>query len=138
MTEKTLPDRERGLATIRAAVAESLALDLDQVAPTSRLVDDLGADSLDFIDLIFTLEKEFDVKLREGEFDFVAKLDFTDPAVLVDGHLTRPVVERLRENLPALDDEPDLDRISPQRVFGLITIETLWIIVERKLQEPAG
>ena len=48
--------RDEGLATVRALVADCLALDPGSVAPESRLVSDLGADSLDFLDLLFRLE----------------------------------------------------------------------------------
>lgn len=119
--------------TVRRIVAESLARDLAEVTPESKLVEDLGADSLDFIDMIFTLEKEFGVKLREGEFDFLARLDFSNPAVLKDGALAPDVVAKLRTWLPALDREPDPSRITPGRLFGLITVETLWIVIRNKL-----
>jgi acyl carrier protein len=79
--------RTEGLATIARQVADSLALDVAGVAPTSRLVTDLGADSLDFFDLLFALEKAFGVKIRESELDFLAKLDVTSPEALKDGFL---------------------------------------------------
>lgn len=119
--------------TIRAAIADSLALDADQIAPESRLTADLGADSLDFIDLIFTLEKRFGVKIREGELDFLSRLDVSSPEVMREGFLTRAALEGLLPWLPALGRQPDLDRITPNQLFSLITVETLCILVERKL-----
>lgn len=122
------------LPAIRKVVAESLALDLGEVTPESRLFEDLGADSLDFIDMIFTLEKEFGVKLREGEFDFLARLDFSNPAVLRDGALTPEAIERLRAWLPALDREPDPAKVTPARLFSLITVESLAIVIRKRVE----
>jgi acyl carrier protein len=122
-------NRDEGIEIIRRAVADSLALDLDEVRAESRLITDLSADSLDFLDLIFTLEEKFSVKLREGELDFLAKLDLSSPETMNGDFLKRDVVDSLTSRLPALRDEPDLDRIKPARLYGLITIETLWLMV---------
>ena len=76
------PDRETILPKIQAIVADSLALDEDEVLLESRLIPDLGADSLDFIDMIFMLEKTFSVKIREGEFNFLSRLDVSSAETL--------------------------------------------------------
>jgi acyl carrier protein len=120
-------------ATVRAVVADSLAVPRDQVTAESRLVDDLGADSLDFIDILFSLEKAFAIKVRESELDFLARLDFSSPEVMKDGYLTAGTVERLREWLPLLDRVPDAARVTPRELFSMITVETLAILIGRKL-----
>jgi hypothetical protein len=100
-------NRDEGIEIIRRAVADSLALDLDEVRAESRLITDLSADSLDFL----------------------AKLDLSSPQTMNGDYLKRDVVDSLVTRLPALRDEPDLDRIKPARLYGLITIETLWLMV---------
>ena len=69
--------RERVLATVRRCIAESLAVPKDEILLESRLVDDLGADSLDFVDIVFMLDAELGIKVRETEFNFLTRLDFT-------------------------------------------------------------
>jgi acyl carrier protein len=123
---------------VRAMVADSLAVDEAGVALQSRLVDDLGADSLDFLDMMFTLEKTFRIGVREAEFDFLSRLDFSDPAVMRDGFLTRETIEKLLPRLPALANVPDRTRITPAQIFSLITVETLCRIVEQALERVAG
>jgi acyl carrier protein len=123
---------------VRAMVADSLAVDEAGVALQSRLVDDLGADSLDFLDMMFTLEKTFRIGVREAEFDFLSRLDFSDPAVMRDGFLTRETIEKLLPRLPALANVPDRTRITPAQIFSLITVETLCRIVEQALERAAG
>ena len=119
---------------VRALVADSLAQDQADVTLESRLITDLGADSLDFIDMIFALEKRFSVKIRQGELDFLSKLDVSNPKVMREGFLAREAVEGLLPWLPALKTVPDLSKVTPAQVFSFITVETLCIMVEAKLR----
>lgn len=48
-------------------VAEKLDVDLDEVVPKAALVDDLGADSLDLVELVMTMEEEFDIEISDEE-----------------------------------------------------------------------
>lgn len=127
-------EREEIFTRLRPLVADSLALKPEEISLGSRLIPDLGADSLDFIDMIFLMEKQFGVKIREGEMDFLSRLDFTSPDARRDGYLTRETVDRLAEWLPSLREREDLDRVAPKDLLSLITVETLCIMVERKLQ----
>ncbi|MEE9465247.1 MAG: phosphopantetheine-binding protein [Candidatus Neomarinimicrobiota bacterium] len=125
--------REDGLAIIRSAVAESLALDVDQVTSSSRLVSDLGMDSLDFIEIIFILEKEFSIKIREEELNFLSRLSTSATDISPDGYLTTEAIDQLRPQFPAMDELEDLTKVTPAQLFSLITLETLWLIVEKKI-----
>jgi acyl carrier protein len=117
---------------LRPMIADSLAIDASEISLQSRLIDDLGADSLDFVDLIFAIEKEFGVKVREADFNFLAKLDFTSPTVMQDGFITAETIERLLPLLPALATVPDRTRVTPQQLFSLMTVESLCMMIERQ------
>src|SRR3954468_5529566 len=73
----------------------------------TRLARDLGADSLDFVDIVFMLDRELDIRVRETEFNFLTRLDFSSPEVMRDGFLPSDVIDRLRYWLPALAALPD-------------------------------
>ena len=120
-------------AVVRALVADRLALKPGAVSLESRLVDDLGADSLDFVDLLFTLEKEFGVVLHEGDLDVMGRLDFSSPEVMREGYLTPAAVARLTRALPELAQRPNPDRLTPADVFAAITVGTLCRMVEGRL-----
>ncbi|SRR5579883_3416819 len=128
-------DREKIREVMRGLVADSLALKVEEVKVESRLTDDLGADSLDFIDIIFLIEKKFGIRVRDGEFDFVSRLDFSSPKVMREGFLTSEAIEKLKERLPALNQVPDLTKVTPAKLFSLISVETLCLLVERKVVE---
>ena len=119
---------------MRSLVADSLALGPDEVGLDRRLFDDLGADSLDFIDIVFGVERAFGIKVRDSELDFLSRLDFSSPAVMRDGHLTRATVDRLAEWLPRLRGVSDPDAVSPRELFSLVTVETLCRLVEKKVR----
>lgn len=120
-------------ATVTRLVTDRLALKPGAVSLESRLVEDLGADSLDFVDLLFTLEKEFGVVLHEGDLDVMGRLDFASPEVMRDGYLTPAAVARLTRALPELAQRPDLERLTPAHVFAAITVATLCRMVEARL-----
>ena len=127
-------NQEEIFNAMRSLVADSLALKEDEIQPQCRLTDDLGADSLDFIDMIFAIEKKFGIKLRDGELDFILRLDFSSPQVMRQGYLTLETIERLKKRLPALDQVQDPAKVTPGQLFSLITIETLCIMVEEELR----
>jgi len=78
------------------------------------------------------IEKAFSIKIRDGELDFFSKLDFSSPKVMKQGFLTREAVESLRNWLPALGKVEDPTKVTPAKLFSMISIETLCILVESK------
>lgn len=118
---------------MRTLVADCLAIDKGSVTRGSRLTDDLGADSLDFIDLLFVIEREFGIKVRESELDFLSRLDFSSPDVMREGYLTGGTVDRLQQWLPALREVPDPAKVTPGALFSMITVGTLCLLIEWKL-----
>src|SRR5215467_1015944 len=119
--------------SVRTLLADSLALKPDQIMLESRLIDDLGADSLDFIDIIFGLERKFSIKMRDGELDFLSRLDFSSPQVMRQGFLTAATLQQLQSWLPELNKVPDRSKVTPAHVFSFITIDTLCTLIERTI-----
>lgn len=126
-----LPVRDDVFAKVRRCVAESLAIEPDEVQLTSRLVDDLGASSLDFIDIVFMLEREMGIKVRDSEFNFLTRLDFSSPEVMRQGFLTPEVTDRLAPWLPALAALPDRSRVTPRQLFSFITVEAICLVAQK-------
>lgn len=121
------------LEAVRKCIAESLAIEPETIALESRLIDDLGADSLDFVDIVFMLEQHLDVKMQGSELSFLTRLDFSSPEVMREGHLTPDVVAQLEPWLPEIARLEDKTRISPQRLFSLITVEAICLVAVRRL-----
>ena len=100
-------------AAVRALVADSLAVPLDMVKPESSLIDDLGADSLDFVDILFQIEKKCGVKIKLQELNLLSGRDFSSPLTIPTGPLPPETVERLKEWVPALRKVEDPSKITP-------------------------
>ena len=58
---------------VQDAFAEALGLDLEEVEYESKIIDDLGAESLDLLDIVFRLERSFDIKIPRGGIESAAK-----------------------------------------------------------------
>ncbi|HYP75769.1 MAG TPA: acyl carrier protein [Polyangiaceae bacterium] len=123
---------------VRQNIADSLAVAKSEITLQSRLVDDLGVDSLDLVDIVFTLERKFGINVRETEFNFLTRLDFSSPEVMREGFLTAPVVDKLADWLPQVADAPDRSKISPRALFSMITVESICVVVERRLAVQAA
>ncbi len=136
-SEKDTMMKEEIFSTVRSCVAESLAIREEQIHLDSRLIDDLGADSLDFLDMIFSLEKRFSTRLRDPNLDLLIRADFSQTRTTQEGYLSPESVEKLGDWLPAIMEAPDPQKISLRNVYSFITVDTLVRLIERKLAEPA-
>jgi acyl carrier protein len=130
--------RQRVFDSVRRCIVDSLAVEPDTVTLESRLVDDLGADSLDFVDIVFMVDHELDIRVRESEFNFITRLDFASPEVMKGEFLTEAVIARLETWLPALARVEDKLKVTPRQLFSLITVESICIVAERRLADRQG
>ena len=123
-------DNQEIYAAVQECIAESLAISKQEIHPESRLIDDLGADSLDFLDMIFGLEKRFSTRLRDPKLDLLVRADFSQAQTTQNGRLSTESIEKLSEWLPDLKDATD---ITMRNVYSYITVNTLVRLVEEKL-----
>lgn len=128
-------DPEKLRSGVVECVAQSLAIEPGKIQVHSRLIPDLGADSLDFMDIMFALERRFDIKLQKEDFDLLARVKMSKEEAIVEGKLTPPALVRLRKWLPAMPVEGE---VQPKELGTFITIETLMIIVESFVSPKPG
>ena len=125
-------DRAAILDGVVELLADSLAIDAASIRPDSRLIDDLGMDSLDFVEIVFSLEQRFGVKMRSTALDMLLKGEF-DPKQLVEGkYLPAGDVARLKEWMPRLADAQDADHVSPRDLYGYVSVESLVRLVGQR------
>ena len=95
---------------VSATLVEALNVDEDEIKPTSTLQGDLGAESIDFLDIVFRLEREFGIKIPRGEL-FPESIFQADPAFVQEGKVTDQGINELRSRMPYADlDGFDRDR----------------------------
>ena len=78
--------KEEIFATVAEVLVDSLAVDEEEVTREATLVDDLGAESIDLLEIVFNLEKKFNVKIDRSEL--IPEDLFTNPEYVVEGKLT--------------------------------------------------
>ena len=120
------------LDRVRECVAEVLALDLAEVRAESRLMDDLGAESLDLVELMFLLEQEFDVQLDRNDMSLSAQLGLREDELHQDEVLTGEALRRLRERFPNAG-ELLREGVTRRHLAALLTVEEIARSLARRL-----
>src|SRR5205085_6335360 len=87
---------------VSTTLVEALNVDDDQVKPGATLQGDLGAESIDFLDIVFRLEREFGIKIPRGEL-FPESIFQGDPDMVQDGKLTPHGLAELKSKMPYAD-----------------------------------
>lgn len=122
-----------------ATVARSLACDLDEISSTASLVDDLGMDSLDFIDVIFSLEKTLQIKLLGGEINKFLRPDKVLTDDQQDLYLTSDEMDRMGPFVPLLKTAANNnEQISRLDLYKLVTAETMVAIVLHEIRNQVA
>jgi acyl carrier protein len=119
---------------VRRCVADALAIDPVKVTPSASLIDDLGAESIDFLDLVFRLEAEYHVKIPRDGIRVVAQDGLAD-GFEQGGVLTPEALERLRILMPEVPAGRISQGLRPHQIAGLFTAETFVRLVAWRLAE---
>lgn len=118
-----MPTREEILEQVREVMVDALGVDDDEVAEDASLTSDLGAESIDFLDIVFRLEKSFDIKISRDEL-FPENLT-AESQYVKEGKLTEAGVEALKEKMPYADtsefeNDPKISAIADLFTVGMI------------------
>ena len=122
---------------VKEAIVDALGVDAEEVKPDSVLFDDLGAESLDLLDIVFRLEKAFGIKIPRGgvQQDLLAAEGIKEQDVIVDGALTELGAQKLRERMTEVKAEKIKAGFRVDDIATLFTVQTFVNIVK---QQRAG
>ena len=119
---------------VKEIIADVLVIDEDDVSLTSRLIVDLGAESIDFLDLVFQLEKEFGIKIPRGQLEKSARGDLTDEEFEKGGVLTEKGMMALKHYLSEVPADYFKPSMKLNEIPMLFTVGTFCkLIVEATL-----
>jgi len=132
-----MPSQDEIYTKVSATLVEALNVDEEEIKPTSTLQGDLGAESIDFLDIVFRLEREFGIKIPRGEL-FPESIFQGDPEFVQDGKVTERGLAELKARMPFADlskfeANPEVNGIS-----NLFTVEMITRYIQGKLNEPNG
>ena len=126
-----MPSKDEIFDKIRNALVEALGVDEDEVTPEATLVGDLGAESSDFLDIVFRLEKVFDIKIPRGEL-FPEDV-LTNAKYVADGRVTEEGLAELRKRMP-FANLSEFEKNPVVQDFGnLLTVADMCRFIEGKV-----
>ena len=116
---------------VREALVEALAVDDSDVTPEATMVGDLGAESIDFLDIVYRLEKAFDISISRGELfpdDILTNAEYVS-----DGRVTPAGLAQLKERMQFADLSKFQENPLVQDFGNLLTVQDLCNYVQTKL-----
>ena len=127
-----MPTKDEVFEKIRDALVEALGVDEEEVTAEATLVGDLGAESIDFLDIVFRLEKAFDIKIPRGELfpeDVLTNADY-----VADGKVTEMGLAELRKRMPFANLD-DFEKNPVVQDFGnVLTVADMCRFIETKVE----
>ena len=126
-----MPTKDEVYQKIKAALVDALGVDDDEVTPEATLTGDLGAESIDFLDIVFRLEKAFDIKIPRGEL-FPENI-LTDTQYVQDGKVTPAGLVELKKRMPFADLSGFEANPNIKEFGNLFTVRMLCQYVESKV-----
>jgi acyl carrier protein len=118
---------------VQQVLVDALGVDDDEVTTEAALIGDLGAESIDFLDIVFRLEKTFGIKIPREEL-FPAESLMNNPEFVSNGKFTEEGLAELRSKIPHTDlstfeKDPDINKLG-----NLFTVGAIVNYVETKLK----
>jgi len=126
-------NRDEIFKEVQSVLVDALGVDEEEVKSESTLMGDLGAESIDFLDIVFRLEKVFGIKIPREEL-FPAEGLMTNPEFVSSGKLTAKGLAELKRTMPhtnlsSFESNPDINKLG-----DLFTVNSIVNFVEGKLK----
>ena len=125
-----MPVNAEVFGKVKETLVDALGVDDDEVTEDATMVGDLGAESIDFLDIVFKLEKTFDIQIPRDELfpdDILTNADFVQ-----DGKVTSDVLTKLKERMPFADLSKFEQNPLVQDFGNLLTVKDLCNYVVKK------
>ena len=127
-----MPTSDEIFSKVQETLVDALGVDDDEVTPEATLIEDLGAESIDFLDIVFRLERSFDIKIPRGEL-FPENLASADSGFVEDGVVTESGVAELRSKMPHADVDSFASDPKVENISNLFTVKMICSFLEEKL-----
>ena len=118
-----MPTKEEVFDKVKDSLIEALGLDDDEVKPEATMVGDLGAESIDFLDIVFRLEKAFEIEIPRKELfpeDILTNAEFVE-----GGKVTETGLNEIRTRMPFIDLSKFEENPVVQDFGNLLTVSDL-------------
>jgi acyl carrier protein len=116
---------------VKTCLVEALGVDDDEVTPEASIMGDLGAESIDWLDIVFRLERAFSIKIPHGELSPEDIL--TNTQYVQDGKVTAAGLDQLKQRMPFADLSKFERNPAVQDFPHLLTVQDMVRYVETKV-----
>ena len=138
-TEITKDEINAVYPTVAETIADALGCDLEEVKPDASLIDDLGAESIDFLDMVFRLERAFKVKIPRGKIVENARGTLTEVEFEHKGLVTDVGLSQLKSYLSEVPAERFRTPMKVKEIPRLFTPETFCkLVIRAQREQPAA
>ena len=118
---------------VREAVAAALGLEDDEVTPEATLMDDLGAESIDLLDILFRIERSTGVKIKASDLGEHIQGGIPDDEFGEEGgSVSEKGLEQLKRVMPQIDIDELRGNLAPENVIMLFTVQNLTDMVAER------
>lgn len=124
--------RDEIFEKVQQTLVDALGVDDDEVTPEATLSGDLGAESIDYLDIVFRLEKNFGIKIPRGEL-FPENLSASDGGFVKDGVVTPEGVAELKNRMPHADVDSFAKDPKVENIQELFTVNMIVKFLEKKV-----
>ena len=124
--------RDQIFQEVQGVLVDALGVDEDEVKPDATLMADLGAESIDFLDIVFRMEKAFGIKIPREEL-FPAESLISNSEYVSNGKLTHQGIEELKKRMPHTDLNDFVENPSVNKIGDLFTVDLLVNFVDSQL-----
>lgn len=125
------PSEDEIFAKVRESLVNALGVDEDEVTPEATMVGDLGAESIDFLDIVFRLEKAFDIEIPRAEL-FPEDI-LTNAEYVQEGKVTPEGISELKKRMPFADLSKFENNPAVSEFGNLLTVNDMCNYVKSKL-----
>ena len=125
-----MPTQDEIFQKVQSTLVDALGVDDEDVTRAATLFKDLGAESIDLLDIVFRLERNFGIKIPRGE---LFPENVSDPELVENGKLTEKGLAEIRQRMPYADLSEFSKNPELERLFDLYTVDTLVQYVSGKL-----
>lgn len=126
-----MPSKEEIFSKVQDALVDALGVEEDEVTPEATLQGDLDAESIDFLDIVFRLEKSFNIKIERGEL-FPEDI-LTSTEYVTDGKVSSDGIAQLKKRMPFADLSKFEANPMVQNLAKQLTVRDMCNFVEHKL-----
>jgi acyl carrier protein len=111
---------------VQTSVAEALGMDEDEVTPDSTLLGDLGAESIDLLDILFRIERKVGVKIQASDLSEYVQGGIPDSEFSDDNDMISATgLEQLKKVMPQIDTAALAGKLPAEKVLSYFTVENL-------------